>query len=259
MSAHPVLRAAFLGLFLLWPAARGAMAAELKVLCANGMQPVVESLRSEFERASGHRLLLVFATGGETIRAARESDAGGVVIGLHEGVQQLVQVGSAVPGSAADLGSTGISIAVREGAPRPDISTAQALKRTLLLARSITYLNPADGGASGIHFAKVLERLGIADDVKARTVFASKAAAVGELVASGTAELGILQYQLLYAAPGVEIVGPLPGDLQSSTVFSAAVLRGAGDPAAAASFLAFLQTQAAGQAMTAKGIEPMPR
>ena len=146
-------------------------------------------------------------------------------------------------------------MAIREGAARPDITSPEALRRTLLAAKSITYLNPADGGASGIHFAKVLDRLGIANEMKPKTVLAPKAAAVGAGVANGEAEIGVIQYQLLFSVPGVQIIGPLPGDLQDTTVFSGAILSATNDLAAAQARISFLRTPEAVAAIKAKGME----
>ncbi len=201
-----------------------ADAAELRVLCAAGMQPVMQDLGPRFERATGHKLAITFATGGATIERIQSGEANDVVIAFQQGIAGLAKAERVAPDSIVVLASTGISVAVRKGAPKPDISSSDALKRALLAAKSVTYLNPADGGASGIHFAKVLDRLGIANEMKSKTVFAPKAGAVGVLVANGEAEIGVIQYQLLFSVPGIEIVGPLPGDLQSTTVFSAAIV-----------------------------------
>ena len=130
------------------------------------------------------------------------------------------------------------------------------MKRALLVAKSISYLNPADGGASGIHFAKVLDRLGIAGDVKSKTVFAPKAGAVGALVASGEAEFGVIQYQLLFSIPGIEIIGPLPGDLQDTTIFSGAIMGRATDREASRALINFLRSSEAVAVIKAKGMEP---
>ena len=159
-------------------------------------------------------------------------------------------------GSPYTVASTGISVAVRKGTPKPDISSPEAFKRALLAAKSITYLNPADGGASGIHFAKVLDRLGIASEMKAKTVFASKAGAVGPMVANGEAEIGVLQFQLLFSIAGIEIVGPLPGDLQDGTVFSAAIMSGTRDAEASKALISFLRAPEAAAVIKAKGMEP---
>jgi molybdate transport system substrate-binding protein len=231
--------------------------AELKVLCANGMQTAMEVLGPKFEHATGHKVVLAFATGGETIKRSRDDEAADVVIAIREGIDGLARDSKVVPGSAVTVASTGISIAVRQGARKPDISTPEALKSALLAAKSVTYLNPSDGGSSGIHFAKVLNRLGIADELKTKTVFAPKAQAVGTLVANGDADLGILQYQLLFGVPGIEIVGPLPGDLQNNTVFSAALLTKSESAEASKALVNFLRTPEAGSVIRAQGMEPM--
>ena len=133
---------------------------------------------------------------------------------------------------------------------------SEAFKRTLLAAKSITYLNPADGGASGIHFAKVLDQLGIAAEMKPKTVFAPKASALGGMVANGEAEIGVLQFQLLFSVPGIEVIGPLPGDLQSTTIFSAAVVSSSKDVQAGQTLINFLRSPEAASVIKAKGMEP---
>lgn len=236
----------------------GAQAAELRVLCANGMQTVIEELGPKFERSTGHKLSITYDTGGATIKRARGESAD-VVIAIREGIAGLAKDGRAAPDSVTTVASTGISVAVRKGASKPDIGSPEAFKQALLSAKSITYLNPADGGASGIHFAKVLDRLGIANEMKSKTIFAPKASALGPLIANGEAEIGVLQYQLLYGVPGIEIIGPLPGDLQSTTVFSAALMTSSSNREAAKGLLTFLRTAEAAAAIKAKGMDTVSR
>ncbi|MBX9775714.1 MAG: molybdate ABC transporter substrate-binding protein [Xanthobacteraceae bacterium] len=233
-----------------------AEAAEIKVICAVGMQPVMQDIGPMFERATGHKLAIMFATGGATVQRVRDAEATDVVIAIREGIDSLVKAEKVLASTATVLASTGISVAIRKGAPRPDISSLEALKRTLLTAKSITYLNPADGAASGIHFAKVLDRLGIANELKSKTVFAARASEVGVIVAKGEAEIGVLQFQLLFSVPGIDIVGPLPGDLQSTTVFSIAISGTAKDAQAAKALIDFLRTPEAVAVIKAKGMEP---
>ena len=233
-----------------------AESAEIKLLCANGMQTVIEDLAPKFESATGHKLVIVFATGGATVKRAGGGEPADVVIAPHRGIDGLVKDGKVSADAVTALASTGISVAIRKGASKPDISSPDALKRVLLAAKSITYLNPADGGASGIHFAKALDRLGIANEMKSKTVFAPKAGAVGALVASGEAEIGVIQYQLLFLVPGIEIVGPLPGDLQDTTVFSGAIMSGARDREASRALITFLRSPEAAGVIKAKGMEP---
>ena len=257
MTLHSRLSAAiaFICLFIFATAVQGA---ELKILCANGMQTVMDDLGPKFERSTGHKLAVTFDTGGSTIKRAR-GEMGDVVIAIREGVAALAKDGRAAPDTMVAIASTGISVAVRKGAPKPDIASPEALKRVLLSAKSITYLNPADGGASGIHFAKVLDRLGISNEMTPKTIYAPKAPAVGAMVANGEAELGVLQYQLLYGVPGIEIIGPLPGDLQSTTVFSVAVMTSSLNAEAAKDLINFLRTAEAAAVIKAKGMDPISR
>lgn len=146
-----------------------------------------------------------------------------------------------------------------DGGSRPDFSTPDAFKRSVLAARSITYLDPKDGGASGIHFARMLERLGIAEPVKSKTVLAPSVAAVGTLVASGAAEIGVLQYQLLFAVPGIDVVGPLPDELQNTTIFSGAVMTGTKDADVSKALLDYLRTPEAAVTIKTRGMEPALR
>jgi molybdate transport system substrate-binding protein len=167
-----------------------------------------------------------------------------------------VKDGTAAAGSATLIARSGIGVAVRRGVPMPDISSADALKRALLAAKSITYSNPADGGASGIHFAKVLDRLGIANEMKSKTVFLPKPGPVGVLVANGEAEIAVHQLSELIPVAGIEVVGPLPDDLQLTIVVWAAIMKAAEDAAASKALLDFLRTPEASQVIKAKGMEP---
>ena len=235
-----------------------AHAAELKVLSAFGMQSVLEDLGPRFERTTGHNLVISYATGGGIVKRVGGGDAADVVITVRQGIDSLVKDNKAAAGSVTELARAGIFVAVRKGAPKPDVSSPDALKRTLLAAKSISYVDPASGGASGIHFAKVLDRLGIANEMKSKTVFPNpKAPAeVGVVVANGEAEMGVHIIQELMPVAGIEIVGPLPGDLQDTVIFSAAIMTGAKDAALAKSLVDFLRTPEAVAAIKAQGMEP---
>jgi len=145
-----------------------------------------------------------------------------------------------------------VGIGIRKGAPRPDIGTAEALKRTLLSAKSITW---AKEGASGVYFAGMLERMGIAERMKPKIVPAASGGEVGKLVAGGQVQLGVILVNELMAAPGVEVLGPLPAELQNYTVFHAGVGVGSKDSSAAKALIKFLTTPAAGAVFRAKGQE----
>ncbi len=244
----------FAFLFLL-VVGNAAESAEVKVLCANGMQTAMEELAPKFERATGHKLAITFATGGATVKRAQGGEPADVVIAPQPGIGVLVKDGKAAADNATAIASTGISVAVRKGTPSPDISSSEALKRALLAAKSITYLNPADGGASGIHFAKILDRLGIANEMKSKTVFAPKADAVGALVANGEAELGVFLLNVL-TVPGLDVVGPFPAELQQEVVFTAAVAANTKETEAAKAFITYLTTPAAVAVIKARGMNP---
>jgi len=244
--------AAFVGLAQ-WT---NAQATEIKVFSANGMREVMEDLGPKFERATTHRLTFAFGTLGAIVQRIQSGEAADVIILPRQGVDRLVNEGKASAGTVTVLARAGIGVIARKGAPKPDISSPESLKRTLLTARSITYLDPATGGTSGVHFAKVLDRLGIVAETKPKTVLHPNARAAGVLVANGDAELGINLIQELIPLPGIELVGPLPGDLQNTLVFAAAVGTGAKDAAAAKALIDFLGAPQSAAVIKAKGMEP---
>jgi molybdate transport system substrate-binding protein len=251
MKIRSPVAAAIVGLMLLLPVGIAAEAAEIKVLSALGMMPVMEDLGPKFERATGHKLAITFATLGAIVKRVEDGESADVVVIPRRGIDSFVKDGKAVAGDVTVVALSGIGVAVRKG------SSPEALKRTLLAAKSITYINPALGGTSGPHFAKVLDRLGIADEMKPKTVFHPKPGQwVGVLVANGEAEIVVHQIQELIPVAGIEIVGPLPGDLQNTVVFAAAVMASAKDAEASKALVKFLHTPEAAAVIKAKGMEP---
>jgi molybdate transport system substrate-binding protein len=258
MKTRSLVAAANIAFMFLLMLGIKAEAAELKVLSAIGMQSVLEDLGPKFERATGHKLAISFATAGAAVKRAQGGEAADVVIATRQGIDGLVKNGKAAAGNVTALASAGISVAIRKGAPKPDISSPDALKRTLLAAKSISYVDPASGGASGIHFAKVLDRLGIASEMKSKTVFPNPKtpAEVGVLIANGEAEIGVHIIVELISVAGIDIVGPLPGDLQNTIVFAAAVMASAKNAEVAKALVNFLRTPEAVAVIKAKGMEP---
>ena len=167
-------------------------------------------------------------------------------------IDELIKLDKVDSGGGKDLARSGIGVAVRVGLPKPDISTPENLKRALLEAKSIAF---TETGASGIHFAKVAERLGIADQVNAKAKVPA-GGAVGELVAKGEAEMAVQQIPELLAVKDIQYVGPLPPALQHYTLFAAAVLTGARQTEVAKAFLDFITTPAAVGVFKTKGLEP---
>ena len=158
--------------------------------------------------------------------------------------------------SIANVGKSYVAIGVRSGAPQPDISTVEKLKAALLAAKSISYADPAKGGASGVYFAKVIDRLGIADQMKSKTVLVPGAQA-GELVAKGEVEMGVAQASEIAAVPGTKLVGPLPGELHSEIVVSVGIGSTSKDPAAAKALIELLTSPTGAAVLKSKGMDPV--
>jgi molybdate transport system substrate-binding protein len=232
-----------------------AQAAEIKALVALGMKDIVSDLGPKFEKASGHKLVIKLGTLGGVVKMVQGGETADIVIIPRQGINGLVKDGKAAAANVTDIARSEIVVFFRKGAPKPDVSTPDALKRALLAAKSISYGNPADGGASGIHFAKVLDRLGIAKEMKPKTIYARPGGG-GEIVAEGKAELGVTQLQIIMPVAGIEVAGPLPGDLQAATTFSSAIMSGARNAAPAQALVKFLRTPDAAKVIKAKGMNP---
>ncbi len=241
--------AAGLAIIAAFAANVAAQAEEIKVLCTIGVKPALPDVVAEFERATGHKVSIVWGNAATLKSRYLEGEQADVAVLTAAAIDDLIKAGKVT--GRVDLARSGMGLAVKAGAPKPDISSPEALKRTLLAAKSVGY---STQGASGIYFATVIERLGIAAEVKAK--HKDTPGAVGELVAAGEAEIGVQQIPELAAVPGVEVIGPLPGDLQVITVFSAALDAKAKDNEAAKAFVKFISAPAAAAAYKAKGLDP---
>ena len=235
----------------------GASAAEIKALATIALQSAMEDLAPRFEKASGHKVTITFGLGVAMVKRVQDGEAADLLLTPRSGIDGLIKAGKVEPGSDISLARSSVGVAVRKGAPKPDISTPEALRRALIAAKSISYSNPAFGGASGVHFAKVLERLGIAEEMKAKTKFPPEGGFAARLLSAGEAELAVQQIGELISVPGVELLGPLPGDLQSVTTFAAAIPSAAHQPDAARALIKYLQSPEAMAVMRAKGLDPI--
>jgi molybdate transport system substrate-binding protein len=230
----------------------------MKGLFSNGVKAVVLDLLPGFERASGTTpaiaCSITWASTNMLMDEIRKGATGDLAILTDEAIDDLIRQGRMVAGSRVDLARSAIGIAVRQGAPRPDIGSAAALKQTLLSARTISY---SKTGISGVYFPTVLERLGIVEHVAAKVLIPPSGVPVGEVVAKGEAEIGVQQISELLPVPGIEIVGPLPAELQKVTVFSAGLFTGASEPRVAKELVAMLTSPAARPIYQRKGMEPV--
>src|SRR5215212_4105698 len=254
---HRLGRAAAIGLFVLTQGAI-ANAAEIKVYATIGMGSVLKELQPKFEQASGHKLDITWGLAGALTKRVADGENPDALVAIRGGVDGLVTSGRIAAPSAATLALSGVGVSVRSGAPKPDISSAEKIKEALIAAKAIAYSDPSKGGASGVHFAKVAERLEIADLVKAKSKHPETAGLPGKLLLDGSADLAIAQVPELLEVQGTDLLGPLPGDLQNITTFAGGVVSGAKQPDAAAAFLKFLQMPEAIATIKAKGMEPPP-
>jgi molybdate transport system substrate-binding protein len=260
VTARPLALFA-LGVMGLMPRVAPA-APELKVLSAVGMRQVVLGLREEFERTTGQTLVVTFDSSGLIAKRIASGESADIVLINRSGIDDLAASGKVIPGTVTDIARSVAAVAVRKGARRPDISSPDAFKQLLLSARSVARPPPGVGGSSADHIVDVLERLGITAAVNAKSVFVMTGApgqpaeSPGDAVAKGKAEIALHQLQELMAVPGIEIVGPFPGDLQGRFVFSGAISSTAKSTDAGRTFIEFLRTPHAREVMRAKGMEP---
>jgi len=230
--------------------------AELTIYSSIGVRSAAEALFAQFEKTSGHKLAVTWGTAPMLGKRIESGETADVLILSHAGIDALSKQGKIAPGSDVTLAGSGVAIAVKAGAPKPDISSPEALKRTLLAAKSIAYSEPAAGGASGVYFAKLLERMGIAEQMKPKTKYPPAGGFSAELLLTGEAELAVQQKPELLHVAGTEIVGFLPGDLNMVTQFAAGIMLGSKNADVAKSLIAMLRSPGAKAAFNAKGLEP---
>jgi len=234
--------------------ARDAVAAELKVLSGGAVKAALTELSETWGRETGNRVTITYATTGASLQKLAAGEPADVVVLTTEAIDQLASKGTVIAGTRADVARVGIGVAVRAGSPQPDISTPEAVKQTVLAAKSIAYMDPSKGGTSGIHFTKVLEEMGIAAAVTPKAVLVDTGFAA-ERVATGEAELVVHQISEILPVKGVTLVGPLPRQIQKVTVYTAAVTRKSEIQDAAKAFIAYLTAPAARPKFAAVGLD----
>jgi molybdate transport system substrate-binding protein len=250
-----VARAILVVGFLLFAAAAGA--AEIKVMSSAGFKAAYVELAAEFERTTGHKIINTWGPSmGGTPQAVPNRIARGepvdVVIVAGDALDQLIKDGKVVASSRSDLARSLIGAAVRAGAPKPDISSVDAFKGTLTNAKSIAYSD----SASGVYIETVLyKKLNISDEIRAKSRMIP-AEPVGEVVARGDAELGFQQLSELLPIKGIDVLGPIPAEIQKVTVFSAGLAAGAQEPEAGAALIKFLSAPTAAPSIRNSGMEP---
>jgi molybdate transport system substrate-binding protein len=230
----------------------GSQAADIRVVSSNGVKAVLEELAPQFEKGTRNKLTFKFAPAAELKAQIEKGEIFDLAILTSAAVEDLAGQGRVSAVTRAAIARSGVGVAIRRGAHRPDIATPEAFKRTLLAAKSIAYVGT---GATGANIRKIFDRFGIANEMNAKTRLLSGVSAA-DAVARGDAELGFTQISEILPVAGAELAGPLPAALQVYTVFTAAVGSRAREPQGAQAFIGFLTAPAAASAIKASGMEP---
>ena len=236
-------------------AATTAAAAEIKVLHGGAFTQMMTAIVPDFEKATGNKVVTDRDTVGALTKAIEGGAAFDMAVLTPEAIDELIKKGRVVAGSRADLAKVGVGVVVKSGAPRPDIGSVDAFKKTLIAAKSVAYIDPQAGGSSGIYVARLLDKLGIAAEIKPKAVLIH-GGAVAEHVVDGEAEIGIHQISEILPVKGATLVGPLPQEIQNFTVYSAGISTGARDPGAAKALIASFATAKAIAMMKERGVAP---
>lgn len=248
-------RIAILAAMLLAQAAI-AQAAEIKVFSTVGVKSVLEELVPKFEKATGHKLAITWSTAALLTKRVQAGEQADALILIKGNIETLAKDGKIAPSTDALFAKSIFAVGVKAGAVKPDISTPEALKNSLLAAKAISYSDPATGGASGVYFARQIERMGIAEQVKGKTRFPPSGGFSGTLLVSGEADIAIQSKPELLSVGGVEVVGPLPGDMAFTVVYAAAVQSGAAQADGAKALVKYLMSPEAQAVFKAKGYDP---
>jgi molybdate transport system substrate-binding protein len=250
-----VASAAFFGALLVAAAPSPARAADIKVLGPVSFRALLPDLLGQFEKSSANKVTVEYATLGSITQRVGDGEGADVVIVSGEQNDQLQKQGKVLAGSHVEIARVGYTAFVKKGAAKPDISSVDALKRTLLAAKSIALGDPAGGGGSGIYMAGLMERLGVAADIKAKTKLLPSGTEVAEAVAKGDAEIGFGVASDAAIVAGLDPIA-LPGEAQSYSLYVAGVGSGSKDAGAAKALIAFLTSPTVKLALTAQGFEP---
>ncbi len=230
--------------------------AEVKVMSTGAVEPMVKMFAPAFERATGHKANLNFGTAGGLRARLDGGEQADLIILPAAAMETMEKAGKLAPGSRVDLGRTVTGIAIKDGAPAPDVSTPEAFKQALIKARGVSYSDPAAGGSSGTYFAGLLQKLGIAGEIGKKAVLGKRGYEVAQAVVDGRAEIGTTFISELLTVPGVRILGPLPGALYFANTYTAGIPLGSAQQEAAFALLRVLTNPATRERWVAAGLEP---
>lgn len=253
-----IARICMFACLVLLASAGKADAAEINFLCASAMRSTMQELLPEFQSASGHQVKVDYANIGTITERLRKGEVADLAIVSPQQWEALQRDGVIRPDGRVVISKVGIGVSVRKGASRPDISSLELFKRSLLEAASIAVGDPNQGSPAGVYTAALLDRLGLSGDVgpKLRLIPPGPGNIIADAVAKGGAEIGIDQVPLILASSDVDLVGPFPAQIQNFTVFTAAVPKSAREEAATRDFLGFLASGRAASVFRSKGFIP---
>lgn len=231
-----------------------AYAAEIKVLTAGAFKPVVTAVVADFEKQSGHRVSVDNDTAGALLKRINGGEKFDLVVLTPGALDELSKASKVAPDSVVRLARVAIGVAVKRGAPLPDISTVAAFQSTLLAARAVAYIDPAAGGSSGIYLSGLFEKMGIAERIKPKAVLVP-GGLVAQRVVNDQADIAIHQISEILAVPGAVLVGPIPTEIQNYTVYAGALSATPQEADAARALMAALRAGSARDIMKARGLE----
>ena len=237
---------------LSWEAAR---AAEVTLIAPGGIRAAVDQMIPGFERTTGHKVTATFGSGGGTKERVIKGEPFDVPI-VQLPLEPVISSGHVILATETPLATVSVGVAVRTGAPKPDISTADAVKRLLLGSKAISYPNAASGAAAGASFNETLAKLGITDAMKPKIKIAQGGRGAMELLAKGEVDIGLTFISEIITEPGVEVVGPLPRDISTPTVLIGFISAHSKEPEAAKALLRYLSSPEAAAVYKARGMEP---
>jgi molybdate transport system substrate-binding protein len=223
----------------------------LKLLSSMATRELLNELIAQYERSSGQRVTAEAAGGVDVAKRVRAGEAVDVVVLSSTAIDSLIAAGSLLPDSRIDLVRSGVAIAVRTGAPQPDVASEEAVKRAVLSAKTLSYST----GPSGVYLEKLFERWGILEEIRSRIVVPPPGKPVGSLVADGTVELGFQQLSELMTLPGVKVIGPLPPEIQTITLFSGGVSPGCDRPESGRALLEYMASPSTASVKQQFGME----
>ena len=251
----PFGTAVLLGAGILLGAGVGAASAELKVLSAGAFEQVVQALIPDFEKQTGHKVTVDKGTAGALKKRVEGGEAFDVAVITPAVIEALAKEGKLVAVSQTKVATVGVGVGVREGAPKPDISSVDALKRALIAAKAVAYIDPASGGTSGIYVDRLLERLGIAAQVRPKAKL-KQGGHAADFVASGEADIVLQQASEIIPVKGVVLVGPLPAEIQNITTYAAAISAQSKQSEAAQALIKLFSSPQGTALLKTKGMQP---